>query len=146
MYASFPRVWNNIYSSWNLGFVSNYKNWPSFFAKLLNPATCGTYQTEDAGLYIWPRVITLYLHIHHEMINRAAARSKEPEGLDWRSERVTEVFGKVNLVAARLYRDRIDGVIDERHGSDHGGEGVCLSVCLSVCMYVCIDVKNNTLL
>ena len=137
MYASFPRVWNNIYSSWNLGFVSNYKNWPSFFAKLLNPATCGTYQTEDAGLYIWPRVIALYLHLHYMMMNRAAAKSKEPEGLDWRSERVTEIFGKVNLVAARLYRDKIDGVIDERHGTYHGGEGVCMFVC----MYVCICRK-----
>ena len=47
-----PTVWNNLYISWNLAFLSNqYSDWPSFFAKLLNPVTLGSYHRVDPGLY-----------------------------------------------------------------------------------------------
>jgi len=132
LYPSFPRVWNNIYSSWNLAFCSNYKNWPSFFAKLLNPATCGTYQRDDAGLYLWPRTVTLYLHLHHMMLERAALKSRDPEGLDWRSESITEIFGRVNLIAARLYRDRVDQVIGELHGNRRNADKFACMACIEM--------------
>ena len=47
-----PIIWNNLYTSWNLAFVSKqYSDWPLFFAKLLNPVVFGSYHLVDPGLF-----------------------------------------------------------------------------------------------
>src|SRR5205085_6311394 len=55
-----PRQWDDLYSTWNLAFVSHYPNAPYFFAKLVNPQV-GCYQQLPEG-YLYNRALALYLH------------------------------------------------------------------------------------
>ena len=78
------------------------------------------------------------------MLERAALKSQDPEGLDWRSEGITEIFGRVNLIAARLYRDRVDQVVGERHGNRRNAYRfaciACIEMHLDLSRYVHVDL------
>ena len=116
----FPRVWANLYSSWNGAFVSNYAAAPLFLAKLYNPATSGTYHREgEQSLYLFPRVFTLWVHIHAQIFERAANQSASPLGLVWSSPLLTLLWGKVNLLAATELRAMIDDVVTRLHNGVH---------------------------
>lgn len=115
-----PTVWANIYSSWNLCFCSTYSNFPVFFAKLLNPATFGKYHKID-GMYLSPRVLTLYMHIQYVMLTRSDTKSKTPwfenrPWGDWRSTILSDLWGQANKEAARQYQVRIESIIDDNYG------------------------------
>ena len=111
---SFPKDWANLYSSWNLCFVSNYKDYPMYYAKLLAPVVLSTYQNVDPGLYIYPRVLALYLHIQYEKFSRAASQSAGPKGMEWRSERLLLLWGQVNHKAAQEFQQRVRKTIDKK--------------------------------
>eukprot|EP00906_Rhabdomonas_costata_P032878 RCo046302 len=112
----FPREWANLYSSWNLCFGSNYKDYPMYFAKLLAPVVLTTYQNVDPGLYLYPRVLALYLHLQYLKFSRAAHKSAEPNGMEWRSERMVVLWGLVNQMAAQEFQRRVRKTIKERRG------------------------------
>ena len=116
--CTFPIPWSNLHSSWNGAFCTNFTDFPFFLAKLFNPSTSGTYH-DDPSLYLFPRVFTLWLHIHFQMFQRAANHSATPPGLKWESPLLSLLWGKVNLAAAREFRARIDAVIATQHGGVH---------------------------
>jgi len=66
------RGWSNLYSSWNLAFVSTYQDNLMFYAELLNPVTLGTYHHTE-GLYLFPCVIAVYTHLLYVKSMAAAA-------------------------------------------------------------------------
>ena len=106
MYNPLPKIFSNLYSTWNLAFVMHYVNGPMFFAKLLNPMTAATYHTTD-GLYLYPRVLTLWMHIHYLMFRRVELQTATPEGLDWQCVKLQALWGLLNQEAAHQYRDRV---------------------------------------
>lgn len=112
----FPDVWANLYSSWNLCFVRTYLDWPVVMGKLVNPATAGMYQRVESGLYLHPRIIGLYMTIHKAMFTRAERKSRIPEGLDWRSDSLSLLWGKINAEAARAFQGRVDKTVDDNYG------------------------------
>eukprot|EP00697_Spironema_sp_BW2_P014137 gnl/Spiro4/4512_TR2242_c0_g1_i1.p1 gnl/Spiro4/4512_TR2242_c0_g1~~gnl/Spiro4/4512_TR2242_c0_g1_i1.p1 ORF type:complete len:527 (-),score=159.42 gnl/Spiro4/4512_TR2242_c0_g1_i1:142-1683(-) len=65
-----PTSWDNLYSSWNLAFVSQFPTFPHFFAKLLNPSV-GCYY-DKPNEYIFFRGVALYTHVHFVLFNRIA--------------------------------------------------------------------------
>ena len=72
-----PHVWANLYVSWNLAFVSTYECNPMFYAKLLAPIVLGLYHSEDPGLFLYPRVLCLYVHLQWYAVSmRASEKSK----------------------------------------------------------------------
>jgi len=125
-----PRIWANLYSSWNLAFVSAYLNNPMFFSKLLAPIV-HVYQGEgNEGLYLWPRVVCLYMHIQYEIMSRTLGGMGRRRVLvkmgefgrpeiyrfygDWRSDLATALFGTVNKVASRQFQFRFKSIIKAR--------------------------------
>ena len=57
-YNAFPEVWNNLYQSWNMAFVSStYEEYPLIISKLCAPIVSGMYHDMDPGLYIGRRVL-----------------------------------------------------------------------------------------
>ena len=62
--APFPLVWNHLYHSWNLAFISTYPYSFLFYGKLLNPKVAGQNRKESTRLYFGPRIIGLYIHLH----------------------------------------------------------------------------------
>lgn len=109
--APFPVDWNCLYQSWNLGFCSNYSNSPYFFAKLLNPTVMGTYfQKGCEGLYMWPRLLCLFVHTRYEAITRNGNRT----GVNWTDKHTTLVMGSVNLKLSAKYQVMIkQAVLDK---------------------------------
>ena len=101
----FPRVWSNLYSAWNLAFVSAYSNSPMFFSKLLAPIV-HLYQEEgNQGLYIWPRVVCLFIHIQCEIMSRTISRmGRQPVLLEMK------VSGRVGFYSFSM----IGGLIGSR--------------------------------
>ena len=107
MFNPLPEVFSNLYSTWNLAFCLHYANAPMFFAKLLNPMTAGTYHAME-GLYLYPRVLTLWMHIHYLMFRRVELQTATPEGLDWQSPKLQALWGLLNKEAGHQYRDQVD--------------------------------------
>ena len=101
-----------------------------FLSKLLAPIV-HVYQEEDnQGLYLWPRVVCLYMHIQYEIISRTlGGMGRRPVLLqmgefgrpeiyrfygDWRSDLTTALFGTVNKVASRQLQFRFKSIIKSR--------------------------------
>ena len=119
-FPPFPVVWANVYSSWNQCFVTQYADWPSYSAKLLHPHVLCTYQgagPDDEGMYLNPRVVTLWAHIHRMIFQRAALKSATPPGLDWRNPLLTLLWGKVNEQAGIAFQRRVKQALDEHNGT-----------------------------
>ena len=119
-----PKVWANLYSSWNLAFVSGaYCYVPMFWAKLVAPVVLATYQEVDPGLYILPRAIALYMLIQYSVqtiiespgevryYQMPLADGKLREHSEWRTplSDATTLWGEFNQVAANQFRARFRG-------------------------------------
>ena len=121
-----PRIWNNMYSAWNLAFVSAYPDSPFFMSKLLAPIV-HLYQEEGSqGIYLWPRVACLYIHMQHMIMARSVGgKGRWPVVLrigvsgrpelhkihgDWRSDFTTALFGTANKFATRQFYLRVEAV------------------------------------
>jgi hypothetical protein len=76
----------------------------------------GEYQERPSGLYLYPRIVSLWLHIHHEVTLRWENQSSTPQTLDWRSDIPSLLWGRVNLGAAQEYQKRVEGIMEEHHG------------------------------
>jgi len=106
-----PRQWADLYSTWNLGFVSHYPNAPFFFAKLLTPQV-GCYHGRPEG-YIYNRVIALYLQIRHErytLVDRESPKAWSPPKMDWTDKAFSQAWGKSNRASAKRYEADLDKV------------------------------------
>ena len=104
-----------------------------FGAKLLAPVV-HVYQEEGKqGLYIWPRVVCLFIHIQFLIIARTISgigrqpvllklmESGRPEFYrwfsDWRSDSATALFGAVNKAAARQFQLRVQSVVKSKNSA-----------------------------
>ena len=107
--------------------VSAYTNSPIYFAKFLAPIVHGYQEKGNQGLYIWPRVVCLFIHIQCEIMSRTMSRmGRQPVLLkmavsgrvdlhrlfnDWRCDWITGLFGTVNKAAARRFQARLEATV-----------------------------------
>ncbi|MEO1271236.1 MAG: hypothetical protein AAFX99_24355 [Myxococcota bacterium] len=89
--------WTDLYTVWNLAFITRYGHFPFMMAKLLIPSVNG-YHTCPEG-YLHRRVIALYLQLHWSIFMRYE-RQGEVE-LNWSSAPWIRRWGKLNLKMAR---------------------------------------------
>ena len=112
-----PTVWANLYSSWNLAFVSGGLSLPPIpmaAAKLLAPVVLRTYQEVDPGLYLAPRVIGLYIALQYNVLAQPShyqvlmADGKLRNHSDWRikMKESANLLGEVSQVAGRQFHAR----------------------------------------
>ena len=116
-----PKVWSNLYSSWNLAFVSGVRQYvPMLWAKLLAPIVLGTYQEVDPGLYMAPRVICLYMMLQYYVITTIKtagkrrcypiplADGKYREYSDWhiKVHDAAHLLGRLNKEASKQFHAR----------------------------------------
>ena len=99
--------WDDLYTVWNLAFVSHYGRFPYLFAKLLTPQVL-CYEEDPHG-YIYNRGLALYMHLHQatfERMDRAAAKANGkpfPEELAWADPALTKLFSATNVASSRDY-------------------------------------------
>lgn len=130
------REWSDLYTSWNLAFVtSQFPDTLMFYAKLMNPMTFGLYHAEGAqGMFIYPRCITLYLHLQYILERRVEAYIEEPDRPlserfslaqnDWGNPMLAMQLSKLNEDAAQKFRDEKKRLgIHMPEGTWHLGSG-----------------------
>jgi len=57
-----PRRWADLYTTWNLAFVSHYGDFPYLMTKLLIPQVNGYQDSPEE--YIYNRLLALYCQLH----------------------------------------------------------------------------------
>ena len=48
---AYPMQWADLYTTWNLAFVTNSKSWPYAFTKLLIPSVSGYHHLDNSDYY-----------------------------------------------------------------------------------------------
>lgn len=94
--------WDNLYATWNIGFVANLAAMPYHIAKLVIPSV-NSYHAEPS-LYMYNRVCALYVHAHY-----LAARMKDDSAFvetDWSSPQIAKAIGKANKDSAAEYESK----------------------------------------
>ena len=86
-----PLKWADLYSTWNLAFVSNFPDFVYYLPKLLIPSVSG-YQNNPAS-YLWSRVLALYTYIHWTMNWNIYY---DFERIQWKQDSITQNWGSAN--------------------------------------------------
>ena len=94
--------WANLYSTWNLAFVSHYPDFVYFMPKLLIPSV-SNYQDNPAA-YISIRVLALYTFIQW-LVNWTLF--KKGEKIQWSESSLTKDWGMANDISRQDYVQRL---------------------------------------
>ena len=101
------KEWADLYSAWNLGFVSHYSYFPYVMAKLLIPEVSDYQDTPND--YIYDRALALYAHLHFSLFGRAEG-GVNVDSFDWATDELTDHFGEVNRASATDYDRKVNEV------------------------------------
>jgi len=93
--------WVDLYSTWNLAFVSTFPDFVYYLPKLLIPSV-SDYQAYPQA-YLGNRVLALYTFIHWK-INWHFFNN---EALDWHEETLTKDWGRANNLSKQDYVERL---------------------------------------
>lgn len=109
MHIAFNDAWISLYSSWNGAFCSNYGD--LMYAKLYNPGVAGAYLDYDDTIYFFPRVCTLYVHLHMMVLSRLRTGRRRVRAFDWEDPALRAVWGRINRVAGEAYQRRVESAL-----------------------------------
>jgi len=105
---SLQKKWNDLYSTWNMAFVSQFKTWPFFLVKLLVPSVFD--YTDHPGEYIYRRALALYTHIHYVFLGKKHYEKTGEENINWRLKEIPDLWGRVNRSSSKDYQDRVNKI------------------------------------
>jgi hypothetical protein len=105
-----PQEWADLYTVWNLGFVSSYENWPYFFMKLITPFVAE--HVKNPTEFMHRRGMALFLHANFALIGRPL--KSDSSKVAWGSKKLYMDFGAANL---RYSRNYLAGVESTSRGS-----------------------------
>ena len=92
-----PLQWADLYTTWNMAFVSHLPNFPYFIVKLLIP-TVSDYQDYPEA-FIHHRLTTLWATINYQI----AVLGLGGPDFDWSSKALSQSWGRVNKESAADY-------------------------------------------
>ena len=93
-----PLKWADLYSTWNLAFVSNFPDFVYYLPKLLIPSVSG-YQSSPNS-YLWSRALALYTFIHW---NINWNLHNDFERIQWKQNSITQNWGLANKISKNDY-------------------------------------------
>ena len=100
---AYPMQWADLYTTWNLAFVTNSKSWPYAFTKLLIPSVSG-YHLDNSGNpqeFLYNRAMALYAHMNWSMLEYS--NGVIDVNLDWYSRKLSTLWGMANKKYAKGY-------------------------------------------
>jgi hypothetical protein len=99
-----PEDWANLYSTWNLAFISQYEHFPYVMMKLLIPKVLGYHNNPDE--YIYNRALALHTHLYYAYLGRAD-REGAPT-IQWHDSTLMTLWGDTNKASAIHYEGLLD--------------------------------------
>jgi hypothetical protein len=101
-----PRRWADLYTTWNLAFVSHYGDFPYLMTKLLIPQV-NSYQ-DSPEEYIYNRLLALYCQLHCTGFGRIDLASQGRDAIDWHDDALTKLWSSVNRESAEKYSEAVE--------------------------------------
>jgi hypothetical protein len=101
-----PRMWADLYATWNLAFVSHYGDFPYLMTKLLIPQVNGYQDSPEE--YLYSRLLALYCHLHYMGFGRIDLARQDLNPIDWRDDALTKLWSSVNRESARKYSEAVE--------------------------------------
>lgn len=97
----YPRLWADLYTTWNLAFVNQLVDAPFAMTKLLIPAVND--YAHNPPSYIHRRAMALYIQLHFVGFRSWDYDLQGKKRIDWRDRKLTNYWGKVNYENALKY-------------------------------------------
>ena len=94
--------WADLYTTWNLAFVSSFPDFVFSLPKLLIPSV-SNYQDSPAG-YIDTRILALYIFIHWKMNWN---HLNDNQKIQWSEPSLTRDWGTANKISTQDYVSRL---------------------------------------
>ena len=113
---AYPRVWNNIYSSWYGCYCSESPESPYYFAALFAPCVSGFYQDLEKGIYIDYHMLTFWVHTQFMKLSKSECRNRYFSKISWLSDLATVMWSKINKKASHIYQHRIETTLNKHEG------------------------------
>jgi hypothetical protein len=100
-----PRRWADLYTTWNLAFVSHYGDFPYLMTKLLIPQVNGYQDSPEE--YIYNRLLALYCQLHYTGFGRIDLARQGLDAIDWHDDALTKLWSSVNRESAKKYSEAV---------------------------------------
>lgn len=100
-----PRRWADLYTTWNLAFVSHYGDFPYLMTKLLIPQVNGYQDSPEE--YIYNRLLALFCQLHYTGFGRIDLARQRRNAMDWHDESLTKLWSSVNRQSAERYSEAV---------------------------------------
>ncbi len=113
-----PRQWADLYTTWNLAFVSHYRDFPYLMTKLLIPQVNGYQEAPEE--YIYNRLLALYCQLHFEVFGYIDRTRQGRDAMDWHDEALTELWSSVNRESAKDYSEAVNQLELRKVGGRRG--------------------------
>lgn len=118
-----PRRWADLYTTWNLAFVSHYGDFPYLMTKLLIPQVNGYQDSPEE--YIYNRLLALYCQLHYTGFGRIDLARQGRNAIDWHDEALTKLWSSVNRESAEKYSEAVKQLERSEPSRDtRGGRGI----------------------
>ena len=117
-----PRKWADLYTTWNLAFVSHYGDFPYLMTKLLIPQV-NSYR-DSPEEYIYNRLLALYCQLHYTGFGRIDLASQGRSAIDWHDEALTKLWSSVNRQSAEKYSEAVEQLERSEPSRDRSDSGV----------------------
>ncbi|MBF0205826.1 MAG: hypothetical protein HQK53_02960 [Oligoflexia bacterium] len=104
---AFSKKWDDLYSSWNLSFLSKFNTFPFFACKLLIPEV-SDYKNRPEE-YIYRRALALYTHLNYMFLGDVDDQKNGRDYIRWGDKKLADIWGEINLEAASEYYSEVAG-------------------------------------
>lgn len=100
-----PKAWADLYTIWNMAFVSHFTYFPFVMVKLMIPQVNNI--TENPDAYIYNRSLALYSHLHFSFLGQFDQLMAGQTPMNWYDAELTKTFGEVAKRSAKKYKRKV---------------------------------------
>ena len=100
-----PKAWADLYTIWNMAFVSHFEYFPFVMVKLLIPQVNNIAEQPEA--YIYNRSLALYSHLHFSFLGQFDQLVAGQQPMNWFDADLNAVFGEVAKRSAIKYELKV---------------------------------------
>ncbi len=105
-----PKAWADLYSIWNMAFVSHFSYFPFVMVKLMIPQVNNIAEQPEA--YIYNRSLALYTHLHFSFIGQFDMLMAGRTPMDWYDPKLTQLLGHTAYKSAKHYKSLVNDYED----------------------------------